>query len=239
MSHGSRDPRPQATVNEIARKWQQQLATDWGHEYLNFARVQTGTLELNDLPLHLQIKELGEKAIAAGYQTLEICPLFLLPGVHVMEDIPNEVNLAKGLLPGEFNLVLRPYLGTQPQWQQTFAEQIATLDIPAQILLSHGSRRPQANAPVEELAKRLGMTPAYWSVSPSLKERVAELVDAGYTEIAIQPYFLFPGGITDAIAQTVTDLQQEYPRVEFKLRDLIDSSAILAALTASNSLFCP
>jgi sirohydrochlorin cobaltochelatase len=235
VSHGSRDPRPQAAVEEIARKWQQEIESP--NQLTNppdFCRVQTATLELNVLPLHLQIKEFGEQAIAAGYETLEIFPLFLLPGVHVMEDIPSEVAQAQTLLPGRLTTELHSYIGTHPQLKEVFAKQMATLDTPIKILLAHGTRRWQGNEPVEQLATELGAIPAYWSMSPTLNEQVVKLVDAGYNQIGIQPYFLFPGGITDAIAQSLTDLKANYPRLSLHLGNIIDPSAILELLTAKN-----
>ncbi|WP_339377329.1 sirohydrochlorin chelatase [Merismopedia glauca] len=234
VSHGSRDRRPQAAIGEIAQKWQQQMETrSHSTNITDFSRVGSATLELNVLPLHLQIKEFGEQAIAAGYETLEILPLFLLPGVHVMEDIPSEVAQAQTLLPSRLKIKLHPYIGAHPQWKQIFAQQIATLDTPTTILFSHGSRRLQGNQPVEELASELGITPAYWSISPTLNEQVAKLANTGYSQIGIQPYFLFPGGITDAIAQTVTDLQAEYPKIHLQLGQIIDSSAILELLSTN------
>jgi sirohydrochlorin ferrochelatase len=229
VSHGSQDPRPQASIKEIAQKWQQ-MAISQLTATADFSRVQTATLELNVLPLHLQIKEIGNQAIAAGYETLEILPLFLLPGVHVMEDIPREVAQAQTLLSGRLAIKLHPYIGAHPQWFQTFAKHMATLDPPAKIVLAHGSRRLHGNKPVEELAKELGVTLAYWSMSPALNEQVAKLVDAGANQIGIQPYFLFPGGITDAIAQIITNLTDEYPHIHFKIGSLIDPSAILELL---------
>ena len=40
---------------------------------------------------------------------------------------------------------------------------------------------------------------------------------AGYQNIAILPYFLFPGGITDAIANHLVQLQLKFPGVTLQL----------------------
>jgi sirohydrochlorin cobaltochelatase len=233
VSHGSRDARPQAAMNEIARQWRekQEKAANTVFDS-NFSPVETATLELNVLPLHLQIQEFGKKAIAAGYQTLEIVPLFLLPGVHVMEDIPAEAAKAQSLLSSRLEIKLNYYIGTHPRWKEILAGQIATLNTPNCILLSHGSRRLDGNRSVEKLAAELGVTTAYWSVSPTLAERVSKLVSIGIDAIAIQPYFLFPGEITDAIAQSVTQLQSQYPQIQFNLGHLVSNSALLELISA-------
>lgn len=190
--------------------------------------VGTACLELATLPLHRQIEEFGNFAIASGFNRLQIVPLFLLPGVHVMEDIPSEVDLAKSKL--NLPIEIQPHLGAHPGLGRLFATQISSHDAEIKILLSHGSRRPQGNQPVEALAACLGAIPAYWSKPPTLESRVQELVLAGNQKICIVPYFLFPGGISDAIASSVEVLSQELPAVDFTMTAPIGASTELAAL---------
>jgi sirohydrochlorin cobaltochelatase len=100
----------------------------------------------------------------------------------------------------------------------------------AWILLSHGSRRHNGNQPVEALATKLGAVAAYWSVSPSLETQVAALVNAGSRQIGVLPYFLFAGGITDAIAQKIAALSQELKAVNLSMASPIGASVQLADL---------
>jgi sirohydrochlorin ferrochelatase len=269
VSHGSRDPRPQAALEQLAEllklrievsrgiktatdtdlyKDQGQLSyhsplkegeqrglsssrysTLCATEFLQ-PMVGTACLELASLPLHEQIREFGDRILAAGFNRLEIVPLFLLPGVHVMADIPAEVKLAGQAVGADLKIELRPYLGSHPNLNCLFAKQISSIWTEAWILLSHGSRRLGANHSVETLAAQMTALPAYWSVSPSLEERVAELVNAGYRTIAILPYFLFAGGITDAIASNVAKLQTQFPTVQLSLGEPIGASSELADL---------
>ena len=141
-----------------------------------------------------------------GVKQIQILPLFLLPGVHVSEDIPAEVAMAQQQLE-EIQIELRPYLGSQPGIIDLLAEQFEQLPAQARILLSHGSRRPGSNQPVEAIAAQLDAVAAYWSISPSLDQQVENLAAAGYRDIAIVPYFLFAGGITEAIAVAVEQLE--------------------------------
>jgi sirohydrochlorin ferrochelatase len=110
------------------------------------------------------------------------------------------------------------------------ASQGATVDADAKILLSHGTRRPGGNESVEAVAEHLGAVAAYWSVSPTLEEQFLDLASAGHKQIAILPYFLFSGGITDALAQSVSTLQERFPKLKLSLCDPIGVSSQLADL---------
>jgi sirohydrochlorin ferrochelatase len=191
--------------------------------------VGTACLELSALPLHEQIKEFGDRAVAAGYNRVQVVPLFLLPGVHVMEDIPGEVAIAKQQFGQKLKLDLRPYLGTHPCLSHLLANQLAvTAD--AWILLAHGSRRNGSKQPVEAIANQLKAVSAYWAVAPRLEARVKQLLGVGHRQIGIVPYFLFAGGITDAIAQSVEQLQMQFPSVNLYLAEPLGASAELADL---------
>lgn len=256
VSHGSRDPRPQAAVDQLADFLKlrvegiNKVQGDGGELKSNSSLlsprqairpslclspallplVGTATLELATLPLHEQIRQFGYRAKAAGFRHLLVLPLFLLPGVHVMEDIPAEVALAQQSLGSDLTIDLRPHLGTHPELGCLLATQMAAVEAEARILLSHGSRRRGGNQPVAAVAAQLEAVAAFWSVPPSLNERVEEFVEAGYEQIAILPYFLFAGGITDAIAQAVVQLQEQFPNVQLSLSEPIGASLELADL---------
>ncbi len=192
--------------------------------------ISTACLELSPLPLHQQITEFGDRALGLGYKQLQILPLFLLLGVHVMEDIPAEVALAQQALGQKLKLDLRPHLGSHSGLTRLLANQLAQTKAEAWILLTHGSSRAGAKQPVEAIAQQLGAVSAYWAVAPSLVSRVQELAIAGHQRIGILPYFLFAGGITDAIAQTVAQLQEQYSTVNLHLAEPLGASQELADL---------
>ncbi|HEY9650864.1 MAG TPA: sirohydrochlorin chelatase [Coleofasciculaceae cyanobacterium] len=192
--------------------------------------VGTAVLELAPLPLYEQIQQFAQQALDVGCTRLQILPLFLLPGVHVMEDIPQEVALAEASLGHTIAMNLRPHVGVHPGLINLLANQLTKVEDCAKILLAHGSRRAGANEPVETIAKQLGAVAAYWSVSPTMEEQVEAVVRAGYNQISILPYFLFAGGITDAIAQRVTQLQQQFPEVPLHLGEPMGATAKLAEL---------
>jgi sirohydrochlorin cobaltochelatase len=223
VSHGSRDRRPEIAMQQLAVLVANKLQIP---EKL----VGTASLEVCPEPLHEQIRRFAQGAVLLGCGRLKIIPIFLLPGVHVMTDIPTEVTLAKQAVGEDITIDLQPYLGSHSGLQIFFQQQIATIKAAAGILLSHGSRRPGSQQPVENMAANLGVVTAYWSISPSLESRVEELIAFGHREIAILPYFLFSGGITDAIAQAVDELKLQFPGVSFYLAQPLGASDELADL---------
>lgn len=196
----------------------------------HYPLVGTATLELADTALHEQIQQFASTAVAGGCNQIQLLPLFLLPGVHVREDIPAEVALAQQDLGEAVLLNLRSHVGAHPGLGRLLASQWSGVDTDAKILLSHGSRRVGGNQPVEAVAQELGAVAAYWSVSPTLEEQIQVLVARGHKRIGILPYFLFPGGITDAIAQKLDILQTEFPTIKLTLSEPIGTSDILANL---------
>lgn len=180
------------------------------------------------MPLHQQIQQFANRTIAAGCHTLKILPLFLLPGVHVMEDIPQEMAIVRQSLKETIAIDLRPHLGSHPQLKALLNTELAPSA--PRILLSHGSRRSGGNEPVETIAAQLGAVAAYWSVPPHLEAQVAALVKTGCREIVILPYFLFAGGITDAIVQTVDSLAAQFPAIQLHLADPLGASPTMADL---------
>ena len=230
VSHGSRDPRPQLALENLAQLLSQKLAD-------SFPPVATATLELGPAPLHEQICSLGERTLSLGLTQLQILPVFLLPGVHVAEDIPAEVEIAQQTFGDKLKIELRPHLGSQEagltkllKSQMQEVAFLPNLVLPKWILLSHGSRRPGGNSTVEEIASKLGALTAYWSVKPSLEEQIDSLVRGGQQQIGIVPYFLFNGGITDAIAKNVAQLKQQFPATELHLANPLGASVELADL---------
>lgn len=248
VTHGSRDPRPQAGAEQLAQLLCQKLRVEMlaktqeltnteilTNSSVNLVTVReplvgTACLELAPLPLHEQIQQFGKYALAAGFKHIQILPLFLLPGVHVMEDIPAEVTKAREILGSDLTIEVRPYLGFHSQISQLLTSNLNGFTADAWILLSHGSRRQGANYPLEALANQLGALAAYWSIPPSWESQAKTLLIKGKRRIGILPYFLFAGGITDAIAQSVKKIKQEYPAVKFHLAKPLGANSELAEL---------
>ncbi len=197
--------------------------------------IETAVLELGEYPLHHQIERFAHLAIAQGYGQIRILPLFLLAGVHVMVDLPAEVAIARQQIGDRLPIQLQPHLGSHPDLITLLLRRVAESGTPpaakaATIVMSHGSQRPGANQPVEAIARHLGGIPAYWSMPPGLEAQVTALIDGGQKAIAIVPYFLFTGGITDAIATRVNALAQQFPDAQLHQVEPLGATPELAEI---------
>lgn len=223
LSHGSRDPRPEIVIKKLVIRLQERFQSQ--------VAIGAAYLELQPQPLHIQIAEFIKQASASSSLHLKIVPLFLLPGVHVMEDIPAEIERVQKMVGNNIFIELLPYLGSHPGLGQLLEKQIAITPAQKYILLAHGSRRPGSEQAIETLAMKVNAIPAYWSVPSSLESQVEKLVNDSFNEIAIIPYFLFTGGITDAIVTAVEKLQlQKFPEVRLKLAPPLGENAFLTDL---------
>lgn len=215
-------------------------------EYLHRSRVSppqsvsgplvgTAALEAEALPLHRQIVEFSRRAQAAGAQQVKIIPLFLLAGVHVMEDIPAEVEQARLELPG-MTLTVTPHLGAHPGIGGLLSTRLSAATSEAVILLAHGSRRPRGTDAISALARALGGEAAFWAVPPSLESQVIHHMQTGVQRLAILPYFLFAGKITDAITHLTEELAERFPSLSFHLLPPLGPSPELARLAVDLAL---
>ncbi|MEO0687501.1 MAG: sirohydrochlorin chelatase [Cyanobacteria bacterium J06649_11] len=240
VSHGSRDPRPEVAMKRLAINLSKKLENENNlnnHsiggllsptkcDYL----VGCGYLELQPQSLNEQIIDFSWKAINNGIHRLKILPLFLLSGIHVTEDIPQEIELAKQTLGEDIVIELQPHLGSCFGLQRLLAKKINNSSLDGKIIVAHGSRRVKANTNIEAMAISLNAVAAYWAISPNLKDIVTQLVADGKRKIGILPYFLFSGGITDAIAQSVQDLKLLFPMVSFYLYEPLEANGELIDL---------
>lgn len=202
---------------------------------VNGPLVGTACLEVGAVPLHQQIVAFSQRAQAAGIDRVRVIPLFLLAGVHVMEDIPAEVDLARQALPG-LTLEVCSHLGNHPGLQGLLRHKLRTTATEALILLSHGSRRPGGNAPIYALAQGLGGTAAFWAVAPSLDTQVIHYMQSGVQRVAILPYFLFAGSTTDAITHHTEELAERFPQMGFHLLPPLGPSPELTRLVVDLAL---
>ena len=251
VSHGSRDPRPQVALDRLAYLVDQKLATReisrvnhpgvFSPQNLTEGAttllcepetisVKTAILECHPLPLHQQIIEAAYLNQASGFSRLKIVPLFLLPGVHVQVDLPAEVAIAESQLGNSIPLELCPYLGSSSQIIEILAQKFNSDPSEVRIIFAHGSRRLGGNTVIENLANQLNAIACYWSVAPNLDAIISNLNLDKPQKITILPYFLFSGGITDAIAAQVQQYQQKFPTISFKIGSPLGATPELAQL---------
>ncbi|MEM0981311.1 MAG: CbiX/SirB N-terminal domain-containing protein, partial [Cyanobacteria bacterium P01_H01_bin.58] len=102
--------------------------------------------------------------------------------------------------------------------------------------LAHGSRRPGGNRNLQQLADSLSADVAFWSVPPDLETQVVNLMQQGYRQIAIAPYFLLPGGITDAITHQTEALAERLSKLSLRLLSPLGASSDLGIAIAETLL---
>jgi sirohydrochlorin ferrochelatase len=222
VTHGSNDPRPAIAAADLARFVADALSTTVG----------TASLELAATSLARQIETFAKKVAAEGVQKVLLLPLFLQLGVHVSEDLPAEVAAARQALAGDrdcrdIEIELLPDLGGAPSLTAMLQDRRQHLPQNA-IVLAHGSRRSGGNDRIVAIATELNLSPAYWSMSPKLAEAIVPFLQRDVKEIGVLLYFLFPGGITDAITATIAEIQTEYPAVKISISPPIGNDELFA-----------
>ena len=110
------------------------------------------------------------------------------------------------------------------------------------IILAHGSRNAQARNSflkmVEVIKARLkgNVVPAFFSLGePHLPSVVSELVNAGFSEITIFPYFLFDGNhIRKDIPAIIGELEEQYPHVKFNVLKSLEHEPLMPEIVVEN-----
>lgn len=98
----------------------------------------------------------------------------------------------------------------------------------ALLIIAHGSRRKESNEEVRRLANRIkeNAGPAFDLVmsafleisSPQIDSAIADLVDAGVTEIKAFPYFLSAGThVVHDIPRLIKEQREAYPNVHIEI----------------------
>lgn len=201
------------------------FSEDYGQEFQTLMAQVQAQVDHPVLGAYLECTEISlSEAIAnflrsqpspEDYQ-VQILPLFLLPGVHVQEDIPEAI----APLPAQFPQVqfqILDYLGKNGRLAPFLEPQFSLYPNAQRILVAHGSRRTGANPEIENLAQALQAHTAYWATEPSLAHTLERLSESPAPSFCIVPYFLFSGKIPAAIAQQITEHQQADPATTFHL----------------------
>lgn len=114
----------------------------------------------------------------------------------------------------------------------------------AVVLLGHGSRRAEANAGLEEVARAVAsllraetVEVAYLQLArPGLGEAVERCVAAGARRIAVVPFFLFPGAhVLEDIPAEAERLRARYPGVAISVGRVLGDHPKLAEAAADRA----
>lgn len=201
-----------------------------------FPIVGTATLEAAEYSLAEQIVQFAQQLAQQNVQQLVIVPLFLLAGVHVKEDLPVEIATAQKQLAGDLQVACLPHLGSRQQFKQYIAARLAKTKADRCVLLAHGSRRTAGNRAIQQWSRGLDTDVAFWTVEPDLETQVYNLMQQGHQHIAIAPFFLFPGSITDAITHRTEQIAEHFPKLALRLLSPLGTSSDLSKVIAESTL---
>jgi len=233
----SRSATSGTTAEDSPLPWRSRGASSGAHSVLPL--VGTATLEAAEQSLAEQIVQFAQATSGQAVQQIVLVPLFLLAGVHVKEDLPVEIAAARSQLPAHLQVNCLAYLGSQGQFRQYVAARLAKTNADRCVLLAHGSRRTAGNRVIQQLGKALDTEVAFWSVPPNLETQVSHLMQQGHQHIAIAPFFLFPGGITDAITRQTEQIAEHLPTLSLRLLSPLGTSSDLSKVVAELALAAP
>ncbi|MBX7222548.1 MAG: uroporphyrinogen-III C-methyltransferase [Blastocatellia bacterium] len=96
------------------------------------------------------------------------------------------------------------------------------------LVVGHGSRRPEANRDVQEVARHIALRGGYQLVEaafleiaePTIFQGFAALVARGATSITVHPYFLSPGRhIRGDVPKDVAEAATHFPGVQYRITE--------------------
>lgn len=248
--HGSRNHLTQAAASRLkqllsAKCQSINILTQQNYLGLNFSNskskasdfvpaplIELAALELTPISLSQSLINFAHKASQKGFSKIKIIPLFLSPGVHVQQDIPAEIASAEKQIDYRLTIELSPYLGEYSGMMPLLLNKFAQLPARTRILIAHGSRLSTGAMYYHDLAIQLNANLAFWSIEPKLSDQIKAQIALGIDRIALLPYFLFPGKITEAIASEISSLQQEYPHVKLLVGSPLGETEALVELIA-------
>ena len=215
IGHGSRNQAAVAEYKQFAAQISTQLQT----------HVEPCFLEFADPP----IAEGIESCIAQGVTQLVAVPLFLGPAGHQKNDVPAVINWARKQWP-ELQFHYGAPLGAQYDIVQILADRLAQATAEANadrqvskeetavLLVSRGSRDPDANGEVAKLARLLyegrgyqSIDPAYYALTePRIDEMVRRAARNGAQRVVLLPYLLFTGKIYERVVEQGAAAAEKY-----------------------------
>ncbi|WP_117170769.1 sirohydrochlorin chelatase [Paraliobacillus sediminis] len=165
------------------------------------------------------------QCVKHGATEIILVPVFLLPGVHVIEDIPNEVKKAQHKFP-ELAIHVSEPLGASEQLIVNTQKRIVNRRVmheqkrEAVLLVSHGSRYLEASDMFasfgRELENKLTGMPVYESYlnsnDPNFEVELERLLAADYDVIYLVPHFFSIGFFPEKIQQIASSVQAKQKR---------------------------
>ncbi|MCT2536503.1 sirohydrochlorin chelatase [Aquibacillus koreensis] len=165
--------------------------------------------------------------IRKGATRVTVVPILLLSGIHVVEDIPNEIAEICSQYPNIDIDQVGP-LGADEVVVNVLKARLdeAIGELPnkkAVLLISHGSRNKDAPHEFEQLASQLkemlpfdaDVSTAYLKTTqPSIEQQLEKMAMNQYDEIYVIPHFLFAGGFVKTIENVLDNYHDRMPKTK-------------------------
>ena len=113
LAHGSREKETEATLDQIVSLLKAKL---------NIKHIEKAFLQFSDMSLGKGL----EKLIDQGVNDIKVVPYFLFEGVHIKEDIPNEIKEFAQSYP-QVRITLGRTLGADRRLAEVLADRIKEL----------------------------------------------------------------------------------------------------------------
>jgi sirohydrochlorin ferrochelatase len=205
VAHGSRDPRAEAAVGELAAAVQALLSgLTVSVAYLDFTQPSVG--------------EALRGLAADGHSAVVAVPLLFAPGYHVQVDLPAAI--AEVRAGGtSLDVAVAAPLGSAPEPGEPdllldaldcrLAEAAGRIGSDGVVLASAGSSDPRARAAIEGIARRWAarrggpvLTAYATSGDRTVAEAIEQLRDRGCRTVAVSGLFLAPGRLPEAVRRS-------------------------------------
>jgi sirohydrochlorin ferrochelatase len=197
-AHGSADPRSSAIAHAVG----EQIRLLRPRLDVRVAFCERSEPNLRDV-------------LAALDRTALVTPLLLASAYHARVDIPAMIEEAK------VPVLQTDTLGEDPRLVDVLHQRLTERDLApgddtGVLVVAVGSTHATANARTATLASTLSerggwgrVRVAYATTEPSVADGIAELRSSGANRIALAPWFIAPGRITDRVATVAADLGVE------------------------------
>lgn len=193
-AHGSADPRSSATTYAVAE--QVRRLRPW-------LDVRVAFCERSEPNLRDVLSSLDRPGL--------VTPLLLASAYHARVDIPSMIDEAK------VPVRQADTLGKDPRLVDVLSQRLGERGVgqgrdTGILVVAVGSSHAAANARTETLASALcrrgwpRVRVAFATASPSVADGIAELRRGGASRIAVAPWFIAPGRITDRVATVASAL---------------------------------
>lgn len=230
--HGSRNPQYKVYLDRLADLIRQRLNKKGVNTHLD-----TSYLELAQQSLAEKITEFAFLSHQQGYKQIKILPLFLFSGTHVMDDIPEEKAIAlQNIAHLGIEIKILSHLGSEDSLIGLLKEKYQKHPNHQRILIAHGTRLKKGQKEAHSLAKNSSANLAFWSINPFFDQVITNLLESGVKEIAIVPYFLFPGKITKAITLKAEEIKTQYDDINLQIIEPLGATPELADIIVENLL---